>query len=39
MVKDVEALEGDFEDGEVLQLPRQQSETIRKNVLNASFFL
>lgn len=39
MVKDVKALEGDFEDGEVLELPRQQSETIRKNVPNASFFL
>lgn len=32
-------LEGDFEDGEMLELPRQQSETIRKNVPNASFFL
>lgn len=37
VVKDVEALEGDFEDGEVLELLRQQSETIRKNVPNASF--
>lgn len=30
MVKDGEALEGDFKNVEVLGLPSQQSETIRK---------